>query len=313
MNKFFNSHWYHGEKITNNFFEGWYFKHVSQENGFNFALIPGISKSKEDPHAFIQLFITPMMMIKYYRFDVADFHVDNEAFSITIANNSFTLNHIDVSLEDEMFAFAANLTYSNHTPIQQSWFKPNIMGPFAYLPKMECNHGVISMNHTVNGQVIFENVEYIIENGRGYMEKDWGTSFPKKYLWLQCNHFDDPNLLLMGSIAVIPYLGVTFEGLIFNIIYNDKEYRFATYTNAKFKLEVVDEKTRRISLHKGNLKCVIVAQITSVGSLKSPRNGSMSEMIKEGLEGTISLVLYQNDVCIVSSHGNDAGVEFTGY
>jgi tocopherol cyclase len=313
MNKHFNTHRYHGEKVTTDFFEGWYFKHVSQEHGFNFALIPGISKSKEDPHAFIQLFITPMMIIKYFRFDSSDFHITNDPFTVTIKNNSFYFKEINVNLKDGDFTFATNLKYHNLTPIQQSTFSPNIMGPFSYLPKMECNHGVISMHHFIKGNVTFLNNSYHLDQDIGYIEKDWGTSFPKKYVWLQCNHFADPELSLMGSIAVIPYLGFSFEGLIFNIIYKDKEYRFATYNGSKFTLEVIDETTRKITLLKGKLRCEVIAKIISEGALKSPRHGTMSEMIKEGLEGTVSLKLFDHNICLVDSFGKDAGVEFTGY
>lgn len=313
MNKHFHSHEYHGEKVTRDFFEGWYFKHVSIEHGINFALIPGISKSKEDPHAFIQLFITPMMIIKYFRFESNDFQVSNHPFSLRIKNNTFSFSEINIDLVDEDIHFKATLRYHNITPIQQSTFSPNIMGPFSYLPKMECNHGVISMHHTVEGSFSFLNKTYFINHDKGYIEKDWGTSFPSKYVWLQCNHFDDPKLSMMGSIALIPYLGIRFEGLIFNIIYNEKEYRFATYTGASFKLEKVNEKTRRITLKKGKLYCEISATIVSEGALKSPKKGSMSEMIKEGLEGTVSLKLVSSGKCLVDAYGTNAGVEFTGY
>ena len=41
------------------------------------------------------------------------------------------------------------------------------------------------MNHTVNGVLMINNEEIDINNGKGYIEKDWGTSFPKKYIWIQ--------------------------------------------------------------------------------------------------------------------------------
>lgn len=313
MNKHFNSHEYHGTKANTEFFEGWYFKHVSLEHGINFALIPGISKSKEDPHAFIQLFITPMMIIKYFRFDANDFSSSDDPFTVTIKNNTFSFKGIKVELNDDDFSFSANISYGELTPIQQSTFSPNIMGPFSYLPKMECNHGVISMHHTIEGSFSFLNNNYTLSHDKGYIEKDWGTSFPSMYVWLQCNHFDDPTLSMMGSIALIPYLKLRFEGLIFNIIYKNKEYRFATYNGSSFKLETLNEKSRKITLIKGKLRCEITATIVSEGALKSPKKGSMSESIKEGLEGTISLKLFSKDVCLVESWGNNAGVEFTGY
>jgi tocopherol cyclase len=313
MNKHFHPYLYHGDKRTDQFFEGWYFKHVHAQEKINFALIPGISKNQKDPHAFIQVIITPAMIIKYFRFHVDEFEVQEEPFTVRISNNVFSLTHINVELEDADFYFKAKLSYHDLSPIKTSLLMPNIMGPFSYLPKMECNHGVISMRHTVEGVVNINQKNLKFDREVGYIEKDWGTSFPEKYVWLQCNHFEEEDLSMMGSIALIPYLGMRFEGLIFNVQYQKKEYRFATYNLASFSIEVINLTTRKIILKKGQLRCEIIASYQQSGGLKSPRLGQMSEMIKEGLDGEITLNLYQKNQLIVHSKGKHAGIEFTGY
>jgi len=101
------------------------------------------------------------------------------------------------------------------------------MGAFAYVPKMECNHGILSMHHTINGQVLFHkeaSSEIDFTKGRGYMEKDWGTSFPSSYLWVQANHFEDPDTAFMISVAHIPFGLFSFTGVIANLHYKGKEY-----------------------------------------------------------------------------------------
>ncbi len=313
MKKHFYPEWYHGEHKKKSFFEGWYFKHVIDQQAINFALIPGISNDPLDAHAFIQLIVTPMMITKYFRFDITSFSTTQNPFSVKIDQHRFSLEGIHVNLIDDDFSFYANLTYTHRTPLQTSYMIPNIMGPFSYLPNMECNHGVLSMSHYVNGTIKINQQTYDLNQEKGYIEKDWGVSFPKKYVWLQCNHFNDSTTSFMGSIAVIPYLGFTFEGHIFNLIHQGKEYRFATYNGSKFKLDYVNPKTRVIELRKGRYRCVVKAYIEKTGSLKSPRHGLMQEMIKEGLEGTIQIMLYDKDTCVLDLIGNNAGVEFTGY
>lgn len=313
MNRHIHDYMYHGENRKDQFFEGWYFKHVSVDNNFSFALIPGISKNRDDPHAFFQLIMTPSMIVKYFRFDSHDFTTNEKPFFVKIKNNTFSFEKVHVQLKEGGFSFSANINYRRLTPINQSFIFPNIMGPFSYLPKIECNHGVISMNHGFSGELRVNDNLYHFHNEKGYIEKDWGTSFPKKYVWLQCNHFKDNTLSMMGSIALIPYLTMSFEGIIFNIVFNNKEYRFATYNFSTFKLEKIDENTRKIVLKKGKYRCEVTATITKVASLKSPKFGKMSELIKEGLEGEISLTLYKDNQLIVSSKGNHAGVEFVGY
>ena len=44
---------------------------------------------------------------------------------------------------------------------------------------MECYHGIVSMDHTVNGLIEINNEKIDFSEGRGYIEKDWGRSFPQ--------------------------------------------------------------------------------------------------------------------------------------
>jgi len=303
---------FHGHQ-RKNFFEGWYYKIVLEESNITLALIPGVSNSTQDPHSFIQVFVSPQMIFKYIRFDHNAFSVQEDPFKVTISNNHFSLETIKVDIEEDDFKINLECTISNITPIKTSLFSPTIMGPFHYIPRMECNHGIVSMNHRVNGKLQLNNVDYPIDNQKGYIEKDWGTSFPRKYVWCQSNHFTNESLSVFLSIAVIPMIGFEFEGLISNISFNNKEYRFATYTFAKFNIETIDDHTRIITLTQGKHKAVFKIHSPSSIGLVSPKQGSMSDMIKEGLEGTITFELYENESLIIMDVGYHSGVEFSGY
>jgi tocopherol cyclase len=51
------------------------------------------------------------------------------------------------------------------------------MGWFAYVPFMECYHGVLSLDHEVNGRLRLGKRETDFSGGRGYIEKDWAAPF----------------------------------------------------------------------------------------------------------------------------------------
>lgn len=61
------------------------------------------------------------------------------------------------------------------------------MGPFAYLNGMACNHGIVSMKHQITGHMVIKGLDLYFKEDSGYIEKDWGRSFPKRYIWLQGN------------------------------------------------------------------------------------------------------------------------------
>ena len=80
---------------------------------------------------------------------------------------------------------------------------PISWGHSVFFP-MECRHGVLSMAHTLQGSVRMDGYVHSFEGGLGYVEKDSGTSFPRSYLWMQCNDFPSA-CSIMISIAHIPF------------------------------------------------------------------------------------------------------------
>ena len=195
------------------------------------------------------------------------------------------------------------------TPIKKSILAPNIMGPFGYLNFMECYHGIVSMHHMLLGALNINQDKINFTEGKGYIEKDWGKSFPRAYVWLQSNHFKNEQTSLMFSFADIPFLGFYFKGLIANLYLNGKEYRFATYNFTK----VVKEDIRGLSVHyqlkKGKYMLDIKATSKTQIDLASPKNGEMIERIKEGLSGQIEIMLYRNKQLIYEDVGHHAGIE----
>ena len=52
------------------------------------------------------------------------------------------------------------------------------MGWFGWLPIMECYHGVVSLDHAIEGQITMDGNAINLTGGRGYMEKTGGAPFP---------------------------------------------------------------------------------------------------------------------------------------
>jgi hypothetical protein len=194
-----------------------------------------------------------------------------------------------------------------------NWYMPTIMGPFSYIPNMECNHGVVSMNHTVSGILQLNDETFKYNNDIGYIEKDWGTSFPNRYIWLQGNHFNQHDEAFMLSIANIPFLGLNFEGLIASLTINKKSYRFATYTGA-FKRKLIKHSNGfDLTIQSLFYKLLINVHMDEQAELVSPQNGLMKNTIKEGLGGQITLTLYHFNKQVWSGKSYHCGVEIEGY
>lgn len=152
--------------------------------------------------------------------------------------------------------------------------KYDIMGPFAFVPFLECRHSVWSMQHSVKGTVCINGKKYSFRNDLGYWEGDRGRSFPKEYAWTQCS-FEGGCLML--SVADIPLAGIHFTGIIGVVLWKGKEYRVATYLGAR----MAKLRDGRIRIVQGDLELEAHLLEKSAHPLNAPIDGEMVRTIHE--------------------------------
>jgi len=221
------------------FFEGWYFKQQAGNRIISF--IPGYhTDAIGNSYAFLQI----IMNDNSYQipFSIQDFSIDRRKLIIRLGKNVFSRRGIKVNINTEEIHIKGILAFGRMKPVRYT-----IMGFFKFFPAMECKHEIISMYHKVVGNINCNGKEYVFHPGTGYVEKDVGHSFPKSYLWIQCNHFPGTRCSVFISIAEIPYHGIHFKGCICAILYKGREYRFATYLGVK----ILESGPREICLKQG--------------------------------------------------------------
>jgi len=289
-------------KKLEDYFEGWYFKYNNDNHGISF--IPGISITNQEKKAFIQIITNNSSY--YVNYDIEDFKFSHSPFYIKIGNNFFSKEkiHIEINDNSQNLIIYGDINYSNSTNIAT-----NIMGPFAYIPFMECNHAVISMKNTVNGIITFNNQSIIFNNDIGYIEKDWGSSFPKSYIWCQGNNFQNKNVSFMLSIADIPFKILNFRGIICSLIIDNKEYRFATYNGTKIIKCEIENNFLNIILKKGQYYLDINTTYDNTHKLLAPIKGNMIKNIFESISTSITLTLRKKDKIILSDTSTNCGLE----
>lgn len=321
INKITNPLLFQGNLKHKDYFEGWYYKQVSKNEKEAVIFIPGISLFHNDISCFIQYInislhenIEKVIETGYVKYSIEDFKFSNNPFSIQIGPNIFSDSMISINIWDKNMNMKGTLKLSSLTPIKKSVLMPNIMGCFAYIPKMECYHGIVSMNHTVNGILKINGEEINFNSGKGYIEKDWGTSFPKEYIWIQCNNFKNKDTSFFASIAYIPFMKKSFLGHICNLSANGKEYRFATYNNSKFKIESINDENITLLFENNKEKLRIEADLKKQGQLIAPELGEMNRKIKEEISENVKIYLYnkQNEI-IYEDTGSMAGIEIVGF
>lgn len=208
-----------------------------------------------------------------------------------------------------MLKIEGNIRFSNHTSILNNLFAPNIMGPFSYFPFMECNHAILSMKSNVSGSLHFNGNYINFDNGVAYIEKDWGTSFPRSYIWCQTNEFFTFPANFMLSIAKIPLGTFKFTGIISDISFENKEYKFTTYYGAKLKKYDVNNNSISIEIQQGNKTLCVSSLAENSNFLLAPSKGKMTKEILESISSKIDIQIREKDKIIFSNSGFNSGLE----
>ncbi len=309
---------YHGRRKKKDFFEGWYFKILDSSEKNAYAVIPGVSISADSlkSHAFIMFLDARAQRMRYFRYLLDDLKASDKKFELIIGGSSFSIVEMRLNIEQGEDRIIARISFKDSYPWPVKLLSPGVMGWYAFVPGMECYHGILSMDHAIEGFFEVDGIKTDLGGGRGYIEKDWGVSMPSSWIWMQTNHFDRNGISLSGSIAKIPWFGNYFTGYIFGFLYDKKLYEFTTYSGAKVTELDVTEDNIWIRLENNVYRLDIDADRSEGVELPAPRLGEMTAKVNESLRSSINVTLLRkNGHCtefIYSGTGRNAGLEFVG-
>lgn len=244
-------------------FYGWYMK--CQSDTQTLAVIPAIHQTGKKTTCSIQIITNDGVWAA--SFPSQAFRQANQ--KICIGENQFAKDGIRFNMKTPKLTVKGKLRFGSLSPL-----KYDIMGPFALVPFMECRHSVWSMQHSVCGTVSINGHNYSFPNGTGYWEGDRGRSFPKVYAWTQC-FFKDGSLML--SVADIPIAGIHFTGIIGIVLWQNHEYRLATYLGAK----AVKIENGILRITQGDMELEVQLLKSAKCPLMAPDNGCMTRTIHE--------------------------------
>lgn len=245
------------------YFCGWYFK-CQSESG-TLAVIPASHRTDGRRLNSIQIITEDTSRTVFFPYGA----LKSEPTGFGIGDCRFAHSGIVLDINEGDFSVRGRLSFGPFSKI-----KYDIMGPFRYMPFMECRHSVKSMSHTLCGRVTVNGRVYDLGGGRGYIEGDRGRSFPSRYLWTH-TFFDEGSLML--SIADIPLGVLNFTGIIGIIHYQGREYRLATYLGARVVCAKDGEAVVRQGKHELTVRLIERHPLP----LAAPCNGDMSRTIHE--------------------------------
>ncbi len=272
------------------YFKGYYFKCCERESAF--ALIPALHNDGKKCSATLQVITNDGAYI------IPCHDIEFKDGKIKIGKNRFSSKGISLDVDSKGLRIYGNLSFSKMQKIRY-----DIMGPFKYIPRLQCRHSIVSMKHCIKGEMVINDAVCHFNNGTGYIEGDSGVSFPREYIWTQC-HFKSGSLML--AVADVPFMGLHFKGIIGVIIIAGREYRIATYLGAK----AVYIGDNNVVIKQG--KYTFYAKLIKEHhhGLNAPVNGKMARIIHESIScRAFYKFVYQNRV-LLEFESNKASFEY---
>lgn len=292
------------------YFEGWYFKNVSGNLDMVYSFIPGIALGRKNSHAFIQVINGLTGETHYIEYPLSVFSFSRKEFWVQVGASVFTSDSIHLDIDSDGLKIAGHLVYTGNVKYPSSLFSPGIMGWYSFVPFMECKHAVVSVTHRIDGGLVINGDLLDFSGGKGYIEKDWGKSFPESWIWLQSNHFLHSDACMMISIAKIPWLGSYFTGFLGFLYYSGTFYPFSTYLKSGITRLQRDEEKLFIEISGKDYTLQITAGISHSGILLAPKSGEMNRHIKESIDSELEVSLISsNGTLVYKDHATRAGLE----
>lgn len=288
--------YFHGINKSGPYFEGWYFKCQTQ-NGQALALIPAFYISANGEQS-MSIQVVTDKHAWYLNYPASAFAASQDSLHIVIGENGFSEAGLHLAVEQEGLSLHGKVEFG---PFQM--LKSDIMGPFQWFANMECVHSVLSMRHTLRGQLEINNDILDFNRGIGYIEADRGRSFPTNYLWTQCLW---DNCSLMLSIATIPLGKLHFTGCICAIVLDGKEYRIATYRGVK----ISNWSSKEASLHQGKYRLEVDLLEQKPQPLRAPSDGNISRTIYESLCARVRYRFWQGNELLFDHTDDSASFEY---
>ena len=316
---------FQGARKRRRYFEGWYFKQVSPE-GRAWSFIPGVSMDLEGRrHAFVQAIDGSAGTTRWYEFPFEAFRWNPRALDLRVGNNRFSLSGLELDLDGPDGRLSALLRFEGITPFPGRPWRPGIMGPYSFVPFMECSHGLVSLDHLVGGWVDAGGGRVPLEGGRGYIEKDWGSSMPSAWIWCQSNSFPEPGVSLMFSLANIPWMGGRFPGFLCAARFPGSPSEggtprdgmgnmrvWATWNGARIISLEAGDRSISVSMTRRGERIDLVMERGRGGLLRAPTAGAMARRIAESVDAVLNVRLSGPAGLAYEGEARPAGLETVG-
>jgi tocopherol cyclase len=176
------------------------------------------------------------------------------------------------------------------------WGNPHYLqqataGWLSYFPIFEPGWQILMAHGLATGWIDWQGQMYQFTNAPAYSEKNWGSSFPEKWFWINCNSFtNESDLALTAGGGIRQVLWWPEEVALIGIHYRGKFYEFAPWNSqvnwqiqpwGRWQMQAVNQNFEVILIGTTDLPGTYVRTPTAKGLLFNCRDVTRGKLILE--------------------------------
>lgn len=294
-----------GNFDRNKYFEGWFHKIYSTKYKASFILIYGYATGNStNKFGFIQVHIPNQQTLMMY-FNKNEILCDSNQHVIRMGAHVLTTHKIDINTNE----IGIQLDLTNNQPIRT--FK-NSMGYNYVIPNLPCYHAILNKSHTISGEIRAGDTSFVMDKDMGYLEKNWGTSFPDNYIWLHAVDPTNTEVNLLFSQAEIKWMGSTFLRHLGYLNFENECIDFRQFKNSEVSSSFGSYEKQLIRFSSKLIELEISIVLGGQVLFKGPEDGALRRDIIHYTDAFIEVKLKRNaETTVFRLVGNYENVQIT--
>ena len=186
-------------------------------------------------------------------------------------------------------------------------------GLLSSLPIFEPGWQITMAHGYATGWIEWQGQRYQFTDALAYSEKNWGSSFPQKWFWLNCNSFnDEKDLSFTAGGGIRQVLWWQEEVALIGIHYGGKFYEFAPW-NSQVSWKIEPWGKWQLQGNSAHYTVTLKGETDLPGTyVRTPSAKGLIFNCRDTTRGKLNLALYERNKKILKASSTQAGLEVGG-
>ena len=324
---------------SDRFFEGWYFRLTLPEVGQSFAFMYSIDDPAggsdysggaaqilgPDEAYYCRTFSNPetfwawphKLGLGHWRSGKRSRYLPSEAFERQVKEGyQATATQHQGKLRSPGGSLVAHWSYQTRPLV--SWGLPSgraTAGWLSYLPVFDPGWQVLMAHGLSSGYMTWYGQTYRFTDAPTYAEKNWGTTFPIKWFWIQCNAFlNEPGVALTAAGGTREVLGKQENVGLVGVHHQGRFYEFLS-TKTRLTWVVDPWGYWHVSAQDYRYRVEVIGRAIDAGAqVRVPTRSGLRWLCRDTTHGKLHLTLWdlKRKVRVISATSPLAGLEVGG-